>query len=151
MSANSYVGQKSNVSRSWPWLLFGMWMFWDIDDQFDVTVWYQKHGPTDSSWHNVCQTSDSPYIPWVNQWRFWCIHYVFIIKCTVHTKYYTRHVMKTLSTLLAICEGNPLQWRYNDHDGVSNHRRLNCFLNCLFRCRSKKASKLRAIGLCGEN
>ena len=32
---------------------------------------------------------------------------------------------------------------------VSNHRRLYCLLNRLFRRRSKKASKLRATGLCG--
>ena len=32
----------------------------------------------------------------------------------------------------------PLQWRYNEHDGVSNHQRYNCLLNCLLMCRSKK-------------
>ena len=26
-----------------------------------------------------------------------------------------------------------LQWRNNERDGVSNHRRLDCLLNCLFR------------------
>ena len=31
-----------------------------------------------------------------------------------------------------------LQWRHNEHDGISTHRRLHCLLNCLFRCRSKK-------------
>ena len=36
-----------------------------------------------------------------------------------------------------------LRWRYNDRDGVSNHRRLDCLLNHLFRRRSKKTSKLR--------
>ena len=38
---------------------------------------------------------------------------------------------------------NPLRWR----DGVSNHRRLDCFLNRLFRRRSKKTSKLSVTGL----
>ena len=33
---------------------------------------------------------------------------------------------------------NPLQWRHNMRDGVSNHRRLGCLLNRLFRRRSKK-------------
>ena len=32
--------------------------------------------------------------------------------------------------------------------GVSNHRRLDCLLNRLFRRRSKKALKLCVIGLC---
>ena len=42
-----------------------------------------------------------------------------------------------------------LQWRNNERDGVSNHRRLDCLLNRLFRCRSKKTSKL--TGLCEGN
>ena len=41
----------------------------------------------------------------------------------------------------------PLQWRYNERDGVSNHQPVDCFLNCLFRRRSKKTSKLRVTGL----
>ena len=46
----------------------------------------------------------------------------------------------------------PLQWRHNERDGVpSNHRRLDCLLNRLFRRRSKKTSKLRVTGLCEEN
>ena len=39
-----------------------------------------------------------------------------------------------------------LQWRHNERDGVSNHRRLNRLLNRLFRGRSKKTSKLRVTG-----
>ena len=44
-----------------------------------------------------------------------------------------------------------LHWRHNEPDGVSNHQPRDCLLNCLFRCRSKKTSKLRATGLCAEN
>ena len=44
-----------------------------------------------------------------------------------------------------------LQWRHNDHDGVSNHQPHGCLLNCLFRRRSKKTSKLRVTGLCVGN
>ena len=44
-----------------------------------------------------------------------------------------------------------LHWRQNDHDGVSNHQPHGCLLNCLFRCRSKKTSKLRVTGLCVGN
>ena len=40
-----------------------------------------------------------------------------------------------------------LQWRHNERDGVSNHRCLDCLLNCLFRRKSKKTSKLRVTGL----
>ena len=42
-----------------------------------------------------------------------------------------------------------LQSRHNDRDCVSNHQRLDCWLNRLFRCISKKTQKLRVIGLCG--
>ena len=45
----------------------------------------------------------------------------------------------------------PLYWRHNGRDRVSNHQPLDCLLNCLFRHRSKKTSKLRVTGLCGGN
>ena len=44
--------------------------------------------------------------------------------------------------------GEPLQWRHNERDGVSNQRRLDYLLSRLFRRRSKKTSKLRVTGLC---
>ena len=44
-----------------------------------------------------------------------------------------------------------LQWRHNEHNGVSNHRRLYCLLSRLFRHRSKKTSKPRVTGLCAGN
>ena len=37
------------------------------------------------------------------------------------------------------------------HDSVSNHQPHDCFLNRLFRRRSKKTSKLRFTGLCKRN
>ena len=44
-----------------------------------------------------------------------------------------------------------LQWRHNEHDGVSNHQPHHCLLNRLFGCWSKKTSKLRVTGLCAGN
>ena len=44
-----------------------------------------------------------------------------------------------------------LPWRHNECDGVSNHQPHDCLLNRLFRCRWKKTSKLRVIGLCAGN
>ena len=44
-----------------------------------------------------------------------------------------------------------LQWRHNDHDGVSNHQPHGCLLNRLFGHRSKKTSKFRVTGLCVGN
>ena len=43
---------------------------------------------------------------------------------------------------------DPLQWRHNGRDGVSNHQGLDCLLNRLFRHRLKKTSGLRVTGLC---
>ena len=44
-----------------------------------------------------------------------------------------------------------LQWRHNEHDGVSNHQPHDCLLNRLFRPRWKKTSKLCVTGLCEGN
>ena len=44
-----------------------------------------------------------------------------------------------------------LRWRHNIPEGVSNRQRLRCLLNCWFRCRSKKTSKLLVTGLCAGN
>ena len=44
-----------------------------------------------------------------------------------------------------------LQWRHNEHDGLSNHQRVDSLLNRLFRPKSKKPSKLRVTGLCEGN
>ena len=44
-----------------------------------------------------------------------------------------------------------LKWRHNERDGVWNHRRFDDLLNCLFRRRSNKTSKLRVTGLCERN
>ena len=44
-----------------------------------------------------------------------------------------------------------LLWPHIEHDGISDHRRLDCLFNRLFRRKSQKTSKLRAIGLCEGN
>ena len=46
---------------------------------------------------------------------------------------------------------NPLQWRHNGRDSVSNHQPHDCLLNRLYRHRSKKSSKRRVTGLCAGN
>ena len=60
----------------------------------------------------------------------------------------TRRVYSQINTRI-ICAS--LQWRHNECDGVSNQRRLHCLLNCWFRRRSQKTSKLRVTGLCAGN
>ena len=44
-----------------------------------------------------------------------------------------------------------LQWRHNERNGVSNHRRIDCSLKRLYRRRSKKTSKYHAYGFCERN
>ena len=44
-----------------------------------------------------------------------------------------------------------LQWRHNDHGGVSNHQPHNCLLHRLLWRRSKKTSKFCITGLCEGN
>ena len=41
-----------------------------------------------------------------------------------------------------------LQWCHNERNGISNHQRLDCSLNPLFRHRSKNTSKHCVAGLC---
>ena len=44
-----------------------------------------------------------------------------------------------------------LQWRHNGRHSCSDHQPHDGLLNRLFRCRSKKLSKLRVTGLCTGN
>ena len=44
-----------------------------------------------------------------------------------------------------------LQWLHNGRDGVSNHWRLDCLLNRLFKRWSMETSKLRVTGYCEGN
>ena len=44
-----------------------------------------------------------------------------------------------------------LSSRHNENDGISNHQPQDCLLNCLFRHRSKKTSKLCITGFCVGN
>ena len=44
-----------------------------------------------------------------------------------------------------------LQWHHNERNGTWNHWCLDCLLSRLFRCKSKKTSKLLVTGLCEGN
>ena len=48
------------------------------------------------------------------------------------------------------CASATSQLRHNERDGVSNHRRLDCWLNRLFSRTSKNTSKLRVTGFVRE-
>ena len=53
-------------------------------------------------------------------------------------------------SLYSSLKSNALHW-HNEHDGIPNHWCLHCLLNCWFRRKSKKTSKLRVTGLCEGN
>ena len=73
----------------------------------------------------------------------------FIITYSVNLMMSSVHVM--LHVDIFRCVHNILQCHYNGPNGVSNHQHHDCLLNRLFRCRSKKTSKLRVTGLCVGN
>ena len=81
-------------------------------------------------------------------------HYLQITLLTLgqhnlHTPSKAITSMTDIAGCLTTCE--LLQWRHNEHDGVSNHQPHDCLLNSLFRRRLKKTSKLRVTGLCEGN
>ena len=77
---------------------------------------------------------------------YWYINFFWYI--LFPSKSWQLHGMETLSSLLALCEGN----HYNDFImgtiASQIHQPHDCLLNRLFRRRSNKTSKLRVTGLC---
>ena len=77
--------------------------------------------------------------------------YHFTTRCYRSGQHLLSIILKYENTAKSIGCKIALRWRHNGRDGVSNHQRLYCLLNCLFRHRSKKTSKLRVTGLCAGN
>ena len=84
------------------------------------------------------------------------IHFYFEL-CTykllwVNEKLHVRHMVSLPEQLSQAkwCnkQHGSLQLCHNEHDGISNHWRLDGLLNCLFRRRSKKTPDLHVTGLC---
>ena len=74
------------------------------------------------------------------------------IYCIIHIKcFLAMNTPLSSNKPLSIEVLTSLRWRHNDHAGVSNHQSHGCLLNRLFRCKSKKTSKLRVTGLCAGN
>ena len=84
------------------------------------------------------------------------IYMIYLITSSIHPPTHPPTHLSTHPCTGAVCGEwwdpcAPLHWRHNDHDGVSNHQPRGCLFNRLFRCRSKKTSKLRVTGLCAGN
>ena len=80
-----------------------------------------------------------------------CVNGTFVPTCI--WKFTKAHLPFPLTHQVSIISIDqfPLEWRHNERDCVSNHRRHECLLNRLFRRRSKKTSKLRVTALCAGN
>ena len=88
------------------------------------------------------------YIPM--QWGGFIYHVLTSVVSNGHTM--CREFTPTDRRQILISEGpHPLQCHHNGHGGVSNHQPLDCLLNCLFKLRLKKTSKLCVTGLCAGN
>ena len=74
--------------------------------------------------------------------------YIVPSRWSLYSLYLTKSITLHISKLILSA---PLQWRHNEHDGVSNNQPHDCLLNRLFRHRSQKTPKLRVTGLCVGN
>ena len=101
----------------------------------------------DTGISTVCSTSCSRVIPFIS----------FLVKCFIHTAgflcgmcaYQDKH-MSCKENPQCVCTKKgpkPLRWRHNGRDSDSNHQPHSCLLHRLFRRRSRKTSKLRALAL----
>ena len=80
--------------------------------------------PWCSLWHH--RNADVSYILCLIFYKKWCLHNGLSLWCWN--------------------QSIPLHWRH-DCEVISNHQRFDCLLNCLFKSRSKKTSKLHVSGL----
>ena len=83
----------------------------------------------------------------VSLWTYWCTSCyktVMLFSGSRTGKYKCQGVDLSITI-------DSLQWGHNEHSSISNHWRLHCLLNCCFRRRSKKTSKLSVTGLCVGN
>ena len=95
------------------------------------------------TWKRISLWGEPPVIT-----DLWCLSFVLVVEETVDTPVFWR----AMGVRWYHCnKGKALQWRHNEHDGGSNHRRLDGLLNRLLRRSSKKTSKFRVTGpLWGE-
>ena len=75
--------------------------------------------------------------------RIWIICTINYCTYPINTSWLTSEWLNFTATF-----SSSLQWRHNEHDGVSNHQRLDCLLSRLFRRKWEKTSKFRVTGLC---
>ena len=77
-----------------------------------------------------------------------CVIHVVSALCCLMAEVYSRPWWKTDDN--NDNDYDTLQWHHNGFDGISNHQRLDCLLNCLFRQIKEKIKALRHWPLCEE-
>ena len=82
--------------------------------------------------------------------RSWRTYYL-ICQADLFETSWIQDNISTYIDEIVLLTGLALQCRHNEHDSVSNHRRLDCLFNRLFRRRSKKTAKLCVTGVCEGN
>ena len=135
------------------------YLFWTESD--DVCDYYHCTHLMTCCWIWVIRVSlFFGHTQWFMAFCKWTIDYLFTSDCQkIFTIFYValpQHIRQTKiwnkgtrlleGSLLLIHLYISLQWRHNESDGVSNHRRIDCLLQHLFRRRSKKTPKHRVTG-----
>ena len=54
--------------------------------------------------------------------------------------YFSRNILTPAADWYVNSQFTTLQWRHNEHDGVSDRRHLHCLLKCWFRHRKHQSS-----------
>ena len=93
------------------------------------------YGVTRPQWVNSSPPGQNSRHFTDNIFRYISVNENFCILVEISLKFVPKGPINNKTTLVS------LQWRHNEHDGISNHHHLHCLLNCWFRCRSKKALK----------
>ena len=119
-------------------IIFSRKPFYITHLSIDINRDQSRNAP--SQWESSLQCNDVYH--WLCAYLEWSLHQSNV------------RVLRGFAVLLAELPYfllRTLRWRHNDHGGVSNHQPHGCLLNCFFRRRSKKTSKLRVTGLCAGN
>ena len=93
------------------------------------------HCVSHNHWHNI------PFVSSFCSTSIYCVRYLH----SIYTSLRNICIIYHLSTVRwQRQKESSLQWRHDEHDGVSNHRRLDCLLNRLFK-ETIKAPRHRAL------
>ena len=119
-----------------------------------ISTWYKQNIS-----YGVCDNHMTGYLMALvyKNYRYLCSAYIIILRpirrlAIILIRYVSVYVFpRDVFSVLLLLFVSTLQWHHNGCDSVSNHQPYGYLLNCLFRRRSKKTSKLHVTGLCMGN